>query len=113
MAAVVGSYDANFCYYTTSIRVQQKSKEEIILDFDKMMGEVLKVYLEENKHMPTNIIFYRDGVSEGQFNKVLTHEYKKMLEAIRSFGGGDYKPKVTFIIVQKRHHTRFELFYWF
>jgi len=52
------------------------------------------------------IIFFRDGVSEGQFSYVLNTE----LQAIRRACSGlqvDYKPKITFLVVQKRHHTRF------
>lgn len=106
VAAVVGSYDSEQCSFSASIRVQQRLKEEMIKDLDIMMIELLTVYHQRNNsHLPQQIIFYRDGVSEGQFNAVLEHEHKKLLDAFIKIGAS-YKPKVTFIIVQKRHHTR-------
>ncbi|AQK82391.1 argonaute10b [Zea mays] len=53
---------------------------------------------------PLRIIFYRDGVSEGQFYQVLLYE----LDAIQACASlePNYQPPVTFVVVQKRHHTR-------
>ena len=48
---------------------------------------------------------YRDGVSEGQFTQVLQHELTALREACIKLEP-DYKPGITFIVVQKRHHTR-------
>ncbi|KAL6513810.1 argonaute 5 [Orobanche minor] len=47
----------------------------------------------------------RDGVSEGQFNQVLLHEMDAIRKACNSIEE-NYMPKVTFVVVQKRHHTR-------
>lgn len=79
----------------------------MIMEFDEMLLELLSVYERKNNNLPDHIIFYRDGVSEGQFKSVLAHEHKKMLEAFQR-KNNSYKPKVTFVIVQKRHHTRLE-----
>lgn len=49
--------------------------------------------------------FYRDGVSEGQFAQVLLHEIDAIHRACASLEEG-YLPPITFIVVQKRHHTR-------
>ena len=48
---------------------------------------------------------HRDGVSEGQFTQVLQHELTAIREACIKLES-DYKPGITFIVVQKRHHTR-------
>ena len=48
---------------------------------------------------------YRDGVSEGQFTQVLQHELTAIREACIKLES-DFKPGITFIVVQKRHHTR-------
>ena len=48
---------------------------------------------------------FRDGVSEGQFSHVLLHEMDAIRKACASMQR-DYLPPVTFVIVQKRHHTR-------
>ena len=60
------------------------------------------------------IIFYRrydlinrfsDGVSEGQFQTVLSHELRAVREACIKLEPA-YQPGISFIVVQKRHHTR-------
>ncbi|KAK3163452.1 hypothetical protein QOZ80_1AG0003900 [Eleusine coracana subsp. coracana] len=50
----------------------------------------------------------RDGVSEGQFNKVLDSELDKIIKACK-FLDERWSPKFTVIIAQKNHHTRFFL----
>ncbi len=51
-----------------------------------------------------NIIYLcRDGVSEGQFKEVLSYEIDAIRKACQSLEAG-YLPRVTFIVVQKRHH---------
>lgn len=48
---------------------------------------------------------FRDGVSESQFLEVLSFELKAMRDACTELEKG-YQPSMTFIVVQKRHHTR-------
>lgn len=113
IAACVGSLDSIPSKYRASIRVQIEDREavarvEIIQDLQSMVVELLKAFFTATRHKPEHIIFYRDGVSEGQFAEVRDLE----LQAIRSAclalqPDGTYKPPVTFIVVQKRHHTRF------
>ncbi|KAL9681445.1 hypothetical protein QQ045_013229 [Rhodiola kirilowii] len=55
---------------------------------------------------PGKIIFYRDGVGEGQFNQVLVHEMGEIKTACASLDP-EYQPAVTFVVVQKRNRTRF------
>ncbi|VDN11749.1 unnamed protein product [Dibothriocephalus latus] len=52
-------------------------------------------------------MFYRDGVSEGQFQTVLHEELRAIQRACRRLRQ-DYEPAITFIVVQKRHHLRFK-----
>uniref|UniRef100_A0A8C0XIK6 Protein argonaute-3 n=1 Tax=Castor canadensis TaxID=51338 RepID=A0A8C0XIK6_CASCN len=84
---VVGSMDAHPSRYCATVRVQ-RPRQEIIQD------------LASNC-----IIFYRDGVSEGQFRQVLYYELLAIREACISLEK-DYQPGITYIVVQKRHHTR-------
>ena len=63
-------------------------------------------YKSTGGYKPHRIIMYRDGVSEGQFMPVLQHELTAIREACIKLEP-DYKPGITFIVVQKRHHTRF------
>jgi eukaryotic translation initiation factor 2C len=55
----------------------------------------------------TSVLCYRDGVSESQFNICVEQEIPQIREAYRRLGGDVVQLKVTFIIVGKRHHTRF------
>lgn len=49
-----------------------------------------------------------DGVSEGQFQQVLTTELNAMYTGCQQYRSNPvYRPQITFIVVQKRHHTRF------
>lgn len=50
---------------------------------------------------------YRDGVSESQFLEVLSFELRAMRQACKELEEG-YEPGMTFLVVQKRHHTRLE-----
>ena len=52
------------------------------------------------------MLFFRDGVSEGQFGHVVEAEIKAIRSACEALEKG-YRPKVTFIVVAKRHHVRF------
>jgi len=52
------------------------------------------------------MIIYRDGVSDGQFNEVLNEELTSIRQACFELSAG-FRPSITFIVVQKRHHTRF------
>nr|GEX56115.1 protein argonaute 5 [Tanacetum cinerariifolium] len=70
-----------------------------------MIRDHLIAFWRSTRHKPARIIFYRDGVSKGQFNHVLLHEMDKIRNACVSLEE-NYLPRVTFIVVQKRHHTR-------
>ncbi|KXJ05064.1 Protein argonaute-2, partial [Exaiptasia diaphana] len=101
---VVGSMDAHPCRYYASVRVQAH-RQEIIAELAAMVKELLRQFYQCTMHKPHRIIFYRDGVSEGQFKQVLIHELRAIREACISLEVG-YQPGITFVVVQKRHHTR-------
>lgn len=104
IAAVVGSMDAHPSRYSASVRVQSH-RQEIIAELSSMVRELLIQFYQATNHKPCRIIFYRDGVSEGQFEQVISHELQAVREACLKLEPG-YQPGITFIVVQKRHHTR-------
>ncbi|XP_052762994.1 protein argonaute-2-like isoform X3 [Mya arenaria] len=107
IAAVVASMDAHPSRYSATVRVQQH-RQEIIQELASMVKELLIQFYKATRFKPTRIIFYRDGVSEGQFqsvSRVLSHELRAIREACMKLEA-DYQPGITFIVVQKRHHTR-------
>jgi len=105
IAAVVASMDARAYSYASSIR-SQNSREEIIVDLKNMVKELLIEFKSRTRKRPEKIVFYRDGVSEGQFDSVLSQEVLAIKRACQELNK-DYNPELTFIIVQKRHHSRF------
>ncbi|KAK6167315.1 hypothetical protein SNE40_021377 [Patella caerulea] len=104
IAAVVGSMDAHPSRYSATVRVQQH-RQEVIPELCNMVRELLIQFYRSTRFKPTRIIFYRDGVSEGQFQTVLSSELRAVREACMKLEVG-YQPGITFIVVQKRHHTR-------
>ena len=92
-----------------------------------MVTELLKEYRTRTLLLPTRIIFYRDGVSEGQFSEVkwlclafhvtfLTQSvmwwqvHVEELQAIQRACLSlhvSYQPGITMVVVRKRHHTKF------
>uniref|UniRef100_A0AAX7TMW3 Protein argonaute-1 n=1 Tax=Astatotilapia calliptera TaxID=8154 RepID=A0AAX7TMW3_ASTCA len=104
IAAVVGSMDAHPCRYCATVRVQ-RPRQEVIQDLASMVRELLIQFYKSTRYKPTRIIFYRDGVSEGQFRQVLYYELLAIREACISLEK-EYQPGITYIVVQKRHHTR-------
>jgi hypothetical protein len=71
----------------------------------------LALWKSKNNTLPENIIVYRDGVSEGQYQLVLDKELPLLRQAcVECYPVPDTKiglPRITIIIVGKRHHTRF------
>jgi len=106
IAGVVASCDNTDTQYPASLRLQ-KSREEMILAMREMMVERLRLWHTRNgSQYPESIIVYRDGVSEGQYKHVLERELPEIKAACKSIGP-TYKPKISIIVVGKRHHTRF------
>lgn len=105
VAAVAASHDPDAFSYNMIWRLQPP-RCEIIQDLQQIMRLHLIFFFKKTKAKPSRIIFYRDGVSEGQFQQVLCSELNAIRSACASLQQ-DYEPKVTFLVVQKRHHTRF------
>ncbi|KAE9400886.1 argonaute-like protein [Gymnopus androsaceus JB14] len=109
IAAVVASVDSKFGQYSTSMELQE-SKKEMVTNLASMMVERLNAFRKNNgSSLPDRIIVYRDGVSEGQFNTVVSEEMPAIQAAFRKFTSpkAQYNPKLTIVICGKRHHTRF------
>lgn len=111
IAAVVASMDRFAFRYIATFRIQKqntvaKARIEIIEDMKNIAKSLLLSFYQVNNVKPEKIIFYRDGVSEGQFSHVQQFELAALRDACRELELG-YEPGITFLTVQKRHHTRF------
>lgn len=69
IAALVASYNRSYTAYSARVRAQGH-REEIVTDLMHMVKELLVEFKNRNKREPQRILFYRDGVSEGQFLQV-------------------------------------------
>nr|XP_045230693.1 protein argonaute-4 isoform X2 [Macaca fascicularis] len=114
IAAVVGSMDGHPSRYCATVRVQTSRQEisqellysqEVIQDLTNMVRELLIQFYKSTRFKPTRIIYYRGGVSEGQMKQVAWPELIAIRKACISLEE-DYRPGITYIVVQKRHHTR-------
>ncbi|XP_028395180.1 protein argonaute-2-like [Dendronephthya gigantea] len=104
IAAVVASKDSYPTLYNAEVRVQ-KHRQEMIEDLKDMVKILLRKFRASTNAIPGKIIFYRDGVSEGQFKDVLINELSAIQKACLELQPG-YTPAITFVVVQKRHHAR-------
>ncbi|KAJ7434908.1 argonaute-like protein, partial [Mycena galericulata] len=112
-AAVVGSVDAHASKYVATLHMQAE-RQEMILNLHDMTMYLLTRYMRyrrQNENVaaeheaPKRIIFYRDGVSaQGQFQAVIDKELPLIKKACDSL---NIKPKITLVVVGKRHHMRF------
>lgn len=105
IAAVAASIDIKCYQYNIGLSIQTP-KKEMIVDFEDIMVDHLKIYKERLRKLPDKIYVFRDGVSEGQFSQVMQSELRAIYRAHERLSGGAFRPQVLFILVQKRHHTR-------
>ncbi|KAJ3855572.1 argonaute-like protein [Lentinula lateritia] len=111
-SAVVGSVDSLGVKYIPRTHAQA-SRLEIIADLHTMAKDILASFtsyqLNVEKKLPQfckpkRLLFFRDGVSEGYFGQVMEQEVAVLRKVCQELG---IAPKITFIVVGKRHHYRF------
>jgi eukaryotic translation initiation factor 2C len=112
VAAMVASVDKHLSQWPAVLRVQKARQEEVDFVGD-MFKTRLNLWKTKGKHVafPENILVYRDGVSEGQYDMVLGKELTQLRRACELvYPAPDTKkglPRITVIICGKRHKTRF------
>ncbi|KAE8241034.1 hypothetical protein A4X13_0g7595 [Tilletia indica] len=111
IAASVATVDGKRMIYGHEVRLQRNAgrgqSQEIILSMKSMVETHLKRWEAKNQgQLPTAILMYRDGVSEGQFAAAKDVELRSIRDAIHAVRPG-YKMKVTYVVCGKRHHVRF------
>ena len=70
---VVGSLDKECISYAARLYAQSSPRGkayEMIHDLDKMVKSLIQEFFSINHTFPKRIVFYRDGVSDGQFGLV-------------------------------------------
>ena len=109
IAAMVAS-DKRLAQWPADLRIN-KSRQEMVGKLRSMLVSRLSWWQGMYGDLPENLLICRDGVSEGQYQTVLDEEMPQIREACIEKYGADYKlslrPKISLIVVGKRHHTRF------
>ncbi|KAI9054501.1 hypothetical protein LZ554_001659 [Drepanopeziza brunnea f. sp. 'monogermtubi'] len=130
MAGVVATNDDGSSCYLASARLQ-KGRQEYIQDLQGMVEERVMAWVDKAKEdrllrdtaqvLPSEILFYRDGVSEIQYGMVLHEEKPQIFQGCKNAlarlmkgprpsvpaSAKNWVPKLTLIVVTKRHHARF------
>ena len=110
VAAVVASYDSAFARFSASMRLQAGT-QETIEELEDMVYHRLLYFFDKRRSLPSRILFYRDGVSEDQFMMCQQNEIPKIKQAFKRASdqvkATRTAAKLTFVVVGKRHHTRF------
>lgn len=106
---LVASVDRNVGQWS-SFYWNQVARQEMV---DKTITDAfksrLKAWMSVNDgKLPENVVIYRDGVSESQFEQVLRGEVPKIRKACSELYTGT-QPRITLVLAIKRHTVRFFL----
>lgn len=111
IVAVVASADDIPNRYFKEVYLQYRpptakgESRESIVSMKDIMKSLITQYKQHRGFPPSAIIMYRDGISEGEFNSVFEHELTAIRQACVELSRV-YRPYITYIVVNKRHHTR-------
>ncbi|KAI9569067.1 Piwi domain-containing protein [Boletus coccyginus] len=110
VAALVASYDLQAMKYNSYTTIQPPRFEPID-QLKYMVYQALDDFGNANRTAPEKLVFFRDGLSEGEYANVAQKEIQDIQAAIdelwRVRNLRQPKPTITFIVVGKRHHVRF------
>jgi hypothetical protein len=113
MAAITVSFDKHCCRYAAAVQTNGHRVEMIHeTNIKTMLMPLIRHWISSPKAGagtgPQHIYYFRDGVSEGQYSKVLNEEVAHMKAAmIAEFGESAKTIKWTVAVCTKRHHVRF------
>ena len=125
IAAVVATSDPSAAKYMSRVKALypdgEKMSVEYIRDMKGVMDGLLKDFAVINQRriynetgvkktrfqcLPGRIIYYRDGVSEGQFENTVMEELGGIQDACMELKDS-YKPRISVVVCTKRHKQRF------
>ncbi|CAG8513263.1 10347_t:CDS:10 [Cetraspora pellucida] len=108
VSAICGSMNDTLTEYCCRYRMNEKLRHDV--DIIENLNDMVLELFEQRKTrglLPDQIIFYRDGVGETQFETVIADELEPLLVALENYYKSENlpPPKLTFMIIQKRHHA--------
>ncbi|KAI9790087.1 MAG: hypothetical protein M1816_005557 [Peltula sp. TS41687] len=110
VAGMVASVDKSLGQWPAVLSVQA-GRQEWVGALDSMLKSRLDLWRQKNQTLPENILVYRDGVSEGQYLMVRDTELPQLRKTCREKYPAPQTqkglPRISIVVVGKRHHTRF------
>ncbi|CAF3918070.1 unnamed protein product [Rotaria sordida] len=109
---VVASADDIPNRYFKEIYIQERLPEargqsrEYVVDMKQIMKSLISQYEQHHRYPPKAIVIYRDGIANSEFDSVFEKELMAIREACVELSSV-YRPYLTYIVVNKKHHTRF------
>ncbi|CAF2999276.1 unnamed protein product [Rotaria sp. Silwood2] len=111
--AVVASADDIPNRYFKEVYVQERLEKETrgqsreyVVDMKDIMKSLISQYDKYHGYPPKAIVIYHDAISNSEFDNVFEQELTAIREACVELLS-IYQPCLTYIVVNKRHHTRF------
>jgi aubergine-like protein len=105
VGAFLASFNKTCSQYYSNIALHT-NREEVSNYISLSFTTCVRKYVEKNGAMPDRVVFYRDGVGDGDLEHVYDFEVKALENAIETM---NQKVKLTVIVVKKRISTRFFL----
>jgi len=107
--AVVASAPKTLSQWPTDIRLQRVSETQTVNELGSTFRTRLELWKQRNGPIPENLPIYRGSVTELQHQDMLTNEVVQIRSACSNLYclTQQKPPKITFIAVDKQHHTRF------
>ncbi|CAN8104783.1 unnamed protein product [Discula destructiva] len=107
LAAITMSMDKDCVQYaaaaqTNGYRVEVLDRRTVRSLYEPLIDRWCNLH----QRAPEHVFYFRDGVSEGEFQKVLANEIDELRKIFVDKARGA-KPKITVIVGTKRHHIRF------
>ncbi|KAI0731968.1 Piwi domain-containing protein [Fomitopsis betulina] len=123
MTGLVASLNVDCTDYAAFSSIQQPRLERIEALEEMFKLAIYEFLVKNNGRYPARFVFFRDGVSEGEYAETAKSEIEVLNECLKnlvafdrdgkpnSTGAKAYRPErvppLTFIVVGKRHHVRF------
>ncbi|KAI0168998.1 Piwi-domain-containing protein [Hypoxylon sp. FL1284] len=108
LVGMVSSVDRFLAQFPATAWAQAGRQEMLDETLEEKFKGRIRLWQRHNKNqLPQNIIIFRDGVSESQFDKVLDEELPLMRKACKALYPPNQPAKIAIIVSVKRHATRF------
>ena len=110
LAAVSVSMDKPAARYLAAVESNGFRVEMITpTNIHGMLAPLIQHWMStvSNGKLPEHVIYFRDGVSEGQYRDLLKNEVADIKKVFDNIARGLPLPKFTVVVAEKRHHIRF------